>query len=156
MTKFIYQVFKHSSQYLDEYVTLITSQNEHSAQNEKHHIFPKSIWPQYDRKELLVSLTPIDHYHAHVLLLKHFESVNDTDSALRCKYALKRMNAYSKYGDQRITIGKLPKIKSKKIDIVAPCGRYATNRFCTVNSIAKKNCNQLHICPKYLSHGPMV
>lgn len=49
---------------------------EDGVYGENHHIYPKSLFPQFERSEwYLVKLTPQEHYDCHELLVKWFEEV---------------------------------------------------------------------------------
>ena len=57
---------------------------------EKHHIIPKSLNGSNDKSNL-VNLTAREHYIAHLLLWKHYKSINDINATYKMAAAVSKM-----------------------------------------------------------------
>jgi len=81
--------FKKKTKYIEVYFKLVDKKNRKRLDKfdknyiyyEHHHILPRSIFPEYgDLKEYPengVLLTAREHFIAHLLLVKHYKSIND-------------------------------------------------------------------------------
>lgn len=86
--------------YLKHYLLLIRKAENRkppTGYNERHHIFPKSIWGESGR---IVVLTGREHYVAHALLWKGFAKRygEKDDRTIKMCYAFYHMGAFGKYG----------------------------------------------------------
>lgn len=83
---------------------------------EKHHIFPKSI---FGKNNLIVKLTPKEHFVAHHLLWKYYQKKygNDDNKTMRMRYAFWSMNHGSKY-NFRINLKIYEKLRKDFIDSI--------------------------------------
>lgn len=70
--------------YLRKYSNFIMSFDDQNQQQiEKHHILPKSLFPEYkDDRNNICSLSPRAHYIAHVILTKAFPESKEMQTAL--------------------------------------------------------------------------
>ena len=66
-----------SVHYLDRYISVLGSLEGYDGEGEKHHILPKSIWPEYEDDKWNKRKIPTRwHYLIHWILLKIFRKEN--------------------------------------------------------------------------------
>lgn len=78
--------------YKEQYYKIIQYRQAHPLADdvfgEKHHIYPKSLFPQFEHSEWnIVKLTPQEHYDCHELLVKWFEEEDDKNAYEKMVYA---------------------------------------------------------------------
>ena len=105
-----------SNKYTTWYKNIISNANsrilDEDIYTETHHIFPKSIWPEYKDEEWnKIKLTAREHFICH-LLLPHMLPKGDIQNKM--KYALKRIS-FSPYGDRKLSSRTFEYIKSLSI-----------------------------------------
>lgn len=78
---------------------------------EKHHIKPKSIYPELEHESSnIVRLTYREHFVAHLLLVKIYKQLGDKVNEQKMANAVMRMSRHKKY--ERISSREYDKIKS--------------------------------------------
>ena len=90
---------------------------------ESHHIFPKSLFPQYEKtKSNKVLLTLREHYFCHLLLIKIFPSTE-------MYAALCFMSEGKKYGEHFISSRTFEKMKLAKKETSIKGGKISAKRW---------------------------
>jgi hypothetical protein len=78
----------------------IVSKESNDTYTETHHIFPKSLFPKYEKcKWNLVKLSARQHFIVHVLLVKMLDS---KDEQRKMSWAVQRLKGNKKYFNSRL------------------------------------------------------
>ena len=114
---------QHNEFFVNRYLKLleycsIVNDNTKDVYFEKHHILPKSIWPEYDKcNDNIIKLTARQHYIAHYILSKMFVGKNNSKMCFAFSFMISSNSNYKRYTSHLYELSKvrISKIRKKSM-----------------------------------------